>query len=58
MANLLRRGNPASAGLSRLNDPFEMMRDLIRWDPFAELGAMGILTIKSGRHYYNPTPML
>lgn len=41
MANLLRRGNPGSAGLSRLNDPFEMMRDLIRWDPFAELGAMG-----------------
>ncbi len=37
MANLIRRNNPGSA-LSRFPDPFEMMRDLMRWDPFAELG--------------------
>lgn len=23
---------------SRLFDPFEVMRDLMRWDPFAEIG--------------------
>ncbi|HET6440120.1 MAG TPA: Hsp20/alpha crystallin family protein [Anaeromyxobacter sp.] len=37
MANLIRRNNPGAA-MSRLLDPFEMMRDLMRWDPFAELG--------------------
>ncbi len=37
MANLIRRNNPGTA-MSRFTDPFEMMRDLMRWDPFAELG--------------------
>ncbi len=38
MANLIRRTG-SSTQPSRLLDPFEMMRDLVRWDPFAELGA-------------------
>jgi len=37
MTNLIRRGNPSAALAPRLPDPFEMMRDLMRWDPFAEL---------------------
>lgn len=42
MANLIRRtGGTGSVQPSRLLDPFEMMRDLMRWDPFAELGASG-----------------
>lgn len=42
MANLIRRGAPGPMGPStRALDPFEMMRDLIRWDPFAELGVAG-----------------
>ncbi len=37
MANLIRRSsNPGTLQPSRLLDPFEMMRDLMRWDPFAE----------------------
>ncbi len=40
MANLIRRNTGSgTAQPSRLLDPFEMMRDLMRWDPFAELGA-------------------
>src|SRR5512141_1649552 len=41
MANLIRRtgANPGSALPARFSDPFELMRDLMRWDPFAELGA-------------------
>lgn len=39
MANLIRRSGTGSAQPSRLLDPFEMMRDLMRWDPFTELGA-------------------
>ncbi len=38
MANLIRRNEGGSVAPSRLLDPFEMMRDLMRWDPFAELG--------------------
>ncbi len=41
MANLIRRNEGGSVAPSRLLDPFEMMRDLMRWDPFAELGARG-----------------
>jgi HSP20 family protein len=41
MANLIRRSNPGSIAPSRVFDPFEMMRDLIRWDPLAELGTAG-----------------
>ncbi len=37
MANLIRRKNTGSEP-SRGFDPFEVMRDLMRWDPFAELG--------------------
>jgi HSP20 family protein len=37
MANLIRRGSPGSPATSRGWDPFEMMRDLMRWDPYAEL---------------------
>src|SRR5512138_772852 len=40
MANLIRT-NGGSAQPSRLLDPFEMMRDLIRWDPLSEVGAGG-----------------
>lgn len=40
MANLIRRNDPRSLE-GRLPDPFEMMRDLMRWDPFAELGTAG-----------------
>ncbi len=41
MANLIRRtrNDPGSMLSTRYTDPFEMMRDLMRWDPFAELGA-------------------
>ena len=49
MANLIRRNNPGSAVPSRAVDPFEMMRDLMRWDPFAELGTLG------GREEFTPT---
>jgi HSP20 family protein len=38
MANLIRRGSTGSAAPSGTLDPFEMMRDLLRWDPFAEPG--------------------
>ncbi len=40
MANLIRRtgNNPGNNLSTRFPDPFEMMRDLMRWDPFAELG--------------------
>jgi HSP20 family protein len=38
MANLIRRSDTGSIEPSRLFDPFEMMRDFLRWDPFAELG--------------------
>jgi HSP20 family protein len=41
MANLIRRGEGGSIAPSRVFDPFEMMRDLMRWDPYAELGTMG-----------------
>jgi HSP20 family protein len=41
MANLIRRGGPTTITPARTLDPFEMMRDLMRWDPFAELGTWG-----------------
>ncbi len=45
MANLIRRGSTGSLAPTRLQDPFEMMhdimRDLTRWDPFAEMGIAG-----------------
>lgn len=41
MANLIRRTNGGSIERSRPFDPFEMMRDLMRWDPFRELSARG-----------------
>src|SRR5919206_1775972 len=39
MANLIRRQDAGSIEPSRLFDPFEVMRDFMRWDPFAEGGA-------------------
>jgi HSP20 family protein len=42
MANLITRsGGTGPVQPSRPLDPFEMMRDLVRWDPVAELGALG-----------------
>lgn len=41
MANLIRRGSTGFLAPSRIPDPFEMMRDLMRWDPFAEMGITG-----------------
>lgn len=37
MANLIRRQSSGSMDAPRSFDPFEVMRDLIRWDPFAEI---------------------
>ncbi len=37
MANLIRRNESGSSEPSRTVDPFRMMRDLMRWDPFAEM---------------------
>lgn len=45
MANLIRREKETgSREPARLFDPFEVMRDMIRWDPFGELvpGAAGM----------------
>jgi HSP20 family protein len=41
MANLIRKSGSGSIAPSRGVDPFEMMRDLMRWNPFAELGTFG-----------------
>lgn len=41
MANLIRREETGSLGQSRGWDPLELMRDLVRWDPVAELGVVG-----------------
>ena len=40
MANLIRRTGRGELERTRF-DPFEMMRDMMRWDPFAELGTLG-----------------
>lgn len=37
MANLIRKQDTGSREPARLFDPFEVMRDMLRWDPFAEL---------------------
>ncbi len=37
MANLIRKKETGSTTPARLFDPFEAMRDMMRWDPFAEL---------------------
>ncbi len=37
MANLIRRNEGRAMEPSRLLDPFELMRDLMGWDPFREL---------------------
>ena len=41
MANLIRRKEAGSTEPVRLFDPFEVMRDMMRWDPFAELAPIG-----------------
>ncbi len=40
MANLIRRSESGVLEPTRF-DPFEMMRDLMHWDPFRELNAIG-----------------
>ncbi len=40
MANLIRRTEPGTLEPSRHFDPLELMRDIMRWDPFRELGAL------------------
>jgi HSP20 family protein len=40
MANLIRR-TEGSREPARLLDPLEMMRDMMQWDPFRELGVVG-----------------
>ncbi|BDG04167.1 Hsp20/alpha crystallin family protein [Anaeromyxobacter oryzae] len=41
MANLIRRTESGSMEPSRFFDPFELMRDVMRWEPFRELGMLG-----------------
>ncbi len=45
MSSLIRRNDPVAIEPSRLPDPFEMMRELMRWDPFRELGAFGARSV-------------
>ena len=45
MANLIRRGETGALEPTRLLDPFEMMNELMHWDPFRELGAVGSRTL-------------
>ena len=40
MANLIRRSETGALEPARSWDPLEMMRDLMQWDPFRELGAV------------------
>lgn len=40
MANLIRRGEHGAMEPSRLFEPFEMMREMLQWDPFRELGVV------------------
>ena len=49
MANLIRRKETGATEPARVFDPFEAMRDLMRWDPFAELapGAPGVAFVPS-----------
>ncbi len=41
MANMIRRNEGGSLEPARSFDPFEMMRELMQWDPFRELGVIG-----------------
>ncbi len=45
MANLVRRNERGSQEPTRFWDPFEMVRDLMQWDPFHELGTVGSRTL-------------
>jgi HSP20 family protein len=40
MANLIRRNEPGRLERSRAIDPFELMREMMEWDPFRELGTL------------------
>ncbi|HSN14219.1 MAG TPA: Hsp20/alpha crystallin family protein [Anaeromyxobacteraceae bacterium] len=40
MANLIRRNEAGALEPSRLIDPFDVMNELMRWDPFRELGVV------------------
>jgi HSP20 family protein len=46
MANLIRRSESGALEPARVWDPFEMMRDLMHWDPFRELGAVSGRTLE------------
>jgi HSP20 family protein len=45
MANLIRRKETGSREPARLFDPFEVMRDMMRWDPFAEIAPIAAGTV-------------
>lgn len=45
MANLIRRSETGALEPGRVWDPFEMMRDLMQWDPFRELGTVTSRTL-------------
>ena len=45
MANLIRRSEPGTMEPARLVDPFEIMNELMHWDPFRELGVVGGRTV-------------
>ncbi len=44
MANLIRR-TEAGAEPARLFDPYETMREMLTWDPYRELAAVGARTV-------------
>ena len=46
MANLIRRSEGGALEPARIWDPFEMMRDLMHWDPFRELGTVSGRTLE------------
>lgn len=45
MANLIRRSETGALEPARIWDPLEVMRDLMQWDPFRELGTVGSRTV-------------
>ncbi len=45
MPNLIRRNEPGTLEPARAWEPFEMMREMMQWDPFRELGVVGTRTV-------------
>ncbi len=41
MANMIRRGEPGALEPTRSWEPFDMIREMMHWDPFRELGVVG-----------------